>query len=90
MTVTPAPLPLPDLSRFGGGTWQPHTRTVYGTTFTAYRAVLNDPDYLFISEPDDCSVCNGDCYASAVLSCDLCDNHICHECGFAYRGNDLS
>ncbi|WP_278260591.1 hypothetical protein [Nocardia sp. AG03] len=89
MTVTPAPRPLPDLSRFGGGTWQGYPREYHGTPYTAYRAVL--PGRLFAIDPDqECPVCNSDCYASAVYGCPLCDNDICHACGFAYHGTDPS
>ncbi|MEU3014697.1 hypothetical protein [Nocardia asteroides] len=90
MTNPFTPLPLPDLSRFGGGTWQTVTLTRFGTTYTAYRAVMTDPGYIFFDDPSTCSTCNGDCYAAAVLSCHLCDHHICHQCGFAYYGADLS
>jgi hypothetical protein len=91
MTVTPAPLPLPDLSPYGGGIWQSYPRESAGTTFLVYRAVLTDPAYTFFTAPDEvCSVCTTDCDFSIMDACELCDNHICHECGLAYHGCDLN
>ncbi|MFI5501769.1 hypothetical protein ACIA5E_22135 [Nocardia asteroides] len=91
MTATFAPLPLPDLSRFGGGTWQPVPLTLFGTTYTAYRADMTDPGYIFFGDPSTCTTCNDHCRRSAFgADCSLCDHDICHQCGYAYNGSDLS